>query len=403
MQLKSLWTIDDIRQRLPANGGVGFLFHATDPATVQFAFEAGEFHEDDYWQQPPFIGSPIFLDNRVIGCHIISAIPAQYWADSHTTIRRFRSTAYEPSLQIAADCGLTHVGLGALIPFATQYGQHGQRPKSLRLTTGHAATVAAIWQTVVVVARECEVCPKRLQYAVFGAAGSIGANTAQWLVHQGCTHLRLVDVPERMPRLRDLAVQLREASPFTRVSCHRSDDLPTFAEFEIGVIATNRAEPWIDATLLHKAPVWIDDSHPRAVLPEAEAALDSDVMYLECYLRGPQGMSQTFPFRLPTPRDCYSCFAEAFICWSQGMPADFVVGVPSLAQIEQMDRLLPNHGFFPGPFLSKSGRDISREQLQRASERLQRRVRNQRSFRGGMATDRGRPVGGLVVAEPNRT
>ncbi len=398
MQLKSLWTIDDIRQRLPANGGVGFLFHATDPATVQFAFEAGEFREEDYWEQPPFIGSPIFLDNRVIGCHIISAIPAQFWAGSHSTIRRFRSVAYEPSLQMAADCGLTHVGLGALIPFATQYGQYGHRPESLRLTTGHAATVAAIWQTVVAVARDCEVRPEHLQYAIFGAAGSIGANTAQWLVRQGCTHLRLVDIPERMPRLRELAAQIRESSPFTAVSCHVPNDLATFAEFDVAVIATNRAEPCIDVNLLRKAPVWIDDSHPRAVLPEAEAALASDVMYLECYLRGPQGMSQTFPFRLPTSRDCYSCFAEVCICWMEGMPADFVVGAPSLTQISLMDRLLPQYGFFPGPLLSKSGRDISREQLQRASDRLRHRARNRSSFRDGTTSLHAQSVGGLVVA-----
>jgi predicted amino acid dehydrogenase len=378
MQLKSLWTIDDIRQRLPANGGVGFLFHATDPETVQFAFEAGEFSEEDYWRQPPFIDSPIFLDNRVIGCHIVSALPAQLWAGSHSTIRRFRSVAYEPSLRMAAGCGLTHVGLGALIPFATQYGQHGHRPEGLRLTTGHAATVAAIWQTVVAVASECEVRPELLQYAIFGAAGSIGANTAQWFARQGCTHLRLIDVPERLPRLHELAAQIRPESPFIAVSCHVPSDLTTFAEFDIAVIATNRAEPWIDANLLRKAAVWIDDSHPRAVLPEAEAALASDVMYLECYLRGPHGLSQTFPFRLPTSRDCYSCFAEVFICWMEKMTSDFVVGTPSLEKINLMDRLLPQHGFVTGPFVSKSGREIRREQLQRASRRLQARSRVQR-------------------------
>jgi hypothetical protein len=96
------------------------------------------------------------------------------------------------------------------------------------------------------------------------------------------------------------------------------------------------------------------------VTPEAEAALQGEVLYLECFTRGPVSLSQTFPFRLPTGRDCYSCFAEVFVCWREGMASDFVVGEPSLLQIEQMHRLLPEHGFQPGPLTSKGGVEVSR-------------------------------------------
>lgn len=93
--------------------------------------------------------------------------------------------------------------------------------------------------------------------------------------------------------------------------------------FDIGIVATSSTSPWLGVDVLALAPIWIDDSHPRAASIEVEAAIASSTLYLECFLRGPHGLCQCFPFRLPTSRDCYSCFAEAFICWQLGMKTDF--------------------------------------------------------------------------------
>jgi predicted amino acid dehydrogenase len=373
MKLKTPWTAHDIRSRLPIGGGLGFLFHATDPETVSFAFEGGPFSDEELWAHGPFIGSPIFHENRVVGCHIISPVPAQLWAGGHTGIRRFRQEGYEPSLKLAKECGLTHVGLGALIPFATQFGRYGECPPDLRLTTGHAATVANLGHMVSAIADVGGVKPSELRYAIFGAAGSIGSNVSRWFARLGWGDLRLIDLADRASQVRTLAAEITNDSSRGSVSIHSAEELSTLEPFDIAIIATNKAAPWIDAELLRKAPVWIDDSPPRAVTLEAETELHGEVLYLECFTRGPQGLSQTFPFRLPTSRDCYSCFAEVFVYWREGMRSDFVVGEPSLAQIEQMHLLLPKYGFQPGPLTSKGGCKVGQQIAESIIKRRTRR------------------------------
>jgi hypothetical protein len=50
-------------------------------------------------------------------------------------------------------------------------------------TTGHAATVATIWQQVESLGVLFDFAPSSLSYAIIGAAGSIGANAARWTGH----------------------------------------------------------------------------------------------------------------------------------------------------------------------------------------------------------------------------
>ncbi|MAD79821.1 MAG: hypothetical protein CMJ50_03105 [Planctomycetaceae bacterium] len=122
--LKTVWDPEDIRSRLPASGGVGFLFHATDPTTIAFAFDRFPDDPEELWKIPPFVGSPIFWDNRVIGAHVISPLPATLWATGHAGIKRFRESGYKPMLELAERCGLTHLGLAALLPLVIIYLTH---------------------------------------------------------------------------------------------------------------------------------------------------------------------------------------------------------------------------------------------------------------------------------------
>ena len=57
--------LDAIREALPnGQGGVGFVFHATDWETLSLIFEGVHTRtaalEQQLWEHPPFIGSPIF-------------------------------------------------------------------------------------------------------------------------------------------------------------------------------------------------------------------------------------------------------------------------------------------------------------------------------------------------------
>lgn len=370
MKLKTVWSPSDIRSRLPPHGGLGFLFHATDPGTVHLAFEVTHSGDEDLWSHGPFIGSPIFWENQVIGAHIISPLYADLWAASLAGIRRFREEACGAIFALADECGLSHLGLGALLPFATGHGRDRPSTSAVCVTTGHAATVANIRHMVGLVATHAEVDERELRCLIVGAAGSIGASTARWFAATGLTKLWLLDRGVRTPALAALQSELHQRHPSSSLSVLAYEELDRWPEFDIGIVATNAAAPWMDERLLSRAPVWIDDSHPRAATPQAESAISGRGVYLECYVRGPAGMSQTFPFRLPTARDCYSCFAEVFVCWRERMTTDFVAGYPTLEQIALMDVLLPKHGFQPGPFISKSGHELTQKQLAAAFLRL---------------------------------
>lgn len=363
MKLKSKWTPEEIRRRLPAGGGLGFVFHATDKETISFGAEGIGWTDYELWEEQPFIASPIFFENRVIGAHIIIPPPAELWANSHSGIRRFREKQFTPALKLAEECGLNWLGLAALVPFATGFGSWGREHRRSFATTGHAATVAAIRQQIEALGEELEFRPAEMTYAIFGAAGSIGGNCARWFARNGLGKLLLIDRLERAQQTHALAAELQSSWQCNRVGCHFSHDLKSLPQFEVGIVATSSTAPWIDEALMRRAPIWIDDSHPQAASPETEGALAGSVLYTECFLRGPHGLSQTFPFRLPTPRDCYACFGEVYLCWRAGMQQDFVIGAATLEQIAYADEQLRKCHFEVGPFTGKSGKPVTRMTL----------------------------------------
>lgn len=91
---------------------------------------------------------------------------------------------------------------------------------------------------------------------------------------------------------------------------------------------------------------------------DAEQSTRGETLYVECYGRGPEGLDTGFPFRLPTPRDCFACFAEGYVAWAEGYEADFVTGPPSLVSINSVGDLLAKHGFAAGPLFGKDGTHV---------------------------------------------
>jgi lauroyl/myristoyl acyltransferase len=69
--LKKYISPEEIRENLPKNqGGIGFLFHATDWETLSFSLKnvqkkTPEF-EQKLWNTQPFIASPIYLENQIL-------------------------------------------------------------------------------------------------------------------------------------------------------------------------------------------------------------------------------------------------------------------------------------------------------------------------------------------------
>ena len=372
LKLKSIWTPHDIRTRLPKTGGLGFVFHATDWETVSFAFRGNSVQPEQLWNHGPFIGSPIFDQNQVIGCHIISPLPADLWATSASGIRRFRKVGYHPSMKLAQEAGLTHIGLAALVPYATRFGQLSSAHFNGHRTTGHAATVAAIYLMLKKLENDFSVPIPRLTYAIFGGAGSIGSNVARWLAHNGLRRQVLVDLPNRLTQVQTLCEKLTMEYSDGHFVAHTAETLESGPAFDVGIVATNAGKPWLMERVLHQAPLWIDDSHPQAA--SQSILTTTDVVYLECCLLAPHGISQTFPFRLPTPRHCYACFAEVYLCWKMQLKNDFVTGRASINQIAMMDELLRKGGFSPSLTASKQGTYIPISRLERACQLLKTRI-----------------------------
>jgi len=188
----------------------------------------------------------------------------------------------------------------------------------------------------------------------------MGGATLRALAGLGCEELILVDFAAKHSVLaRRRAEHLSESPGSTSVSCAPYLQGAELPEFDGAVLVTSSMSPFLTGADLRRAKFWVDDSHPRAASEAAEHETRGDTLYVECYTRGPAGLDVGYPFRLPSPRDCYSCFAEGFVSWAEGDTSDFVTGPPTGATLERTARLLAKHGFGPGPLVSKSGLAIA--------------------------------------------
>jgi hypothetical protein len=101
---------------------------------------------------------------------------------------------------------------------------------------------------------------------------------------------------------------------------------------------------------------------------EAEIASRGDTLYIECFARGPLGLNSDFPFRLPSNQDCYTCFAEGYVAWKEGIRSDFITGSPSPHTVAYTGRLLKKYGFITGPLSGKNGTLIERRSTNHIDE-----------------------------------
>lgn len=128
---------------------------------------------------------------------------------------------------------MTHVGLAALLPYATKYGQIPNANESLKLTTGHAATVATIRLMIKNIERLANIDKRTLRFGIIGAAGSIGHNVANRFVHTGLTNLCLIDVKKRINAVSSLAKKIKNANSTYNISFHSYEEIETIPNFDI--------------------------------------------------------------------------------------------------------------------------------------------------------------------------
>lgn len=358
---------EQIRDNLPAGqGGVGFLFHATDWDTLSFSFHnvktRNESFEEELWRTKPFIASPIYSGSQMIGANIACPVPLELWLGSPRGIKRFRETQFFPALELARQAGLNMVAMGASTPYACNYGALPRQTKPPHITTGHAATAAMLKDWAMHCCNELDLEFGNTKLALFGAAGRLGTTVAKYLLYKEAPkELVLIDLPDKVNLLADQARELMAADLLgrTKVSVHTFSPDTALPQFDGAILASSTSVPYLTASDLKRARFWIDDSHPRAASVEAELASRGHTLYIECFARGPAGLDSRFPFRLPSTRDCYTCFAEGYAAWQEGIASDFIIGSPPVWSVSYTHSLLKKYGFTVGPFHGKDGSAIN--------------------------------------------
>ncbi|WP_174543276.1 hypothetical protein [Paraburkholderia monticola] len=354
---------EQIRDSLPARqGGVGFLFHATDWETLSFSFhhvrERSESFEEELWNTKPFIASPIYSGSQVIGANIACPVPLEMWLGSPRGIKRFRETQFFPALELARKAGLNMVAMGASTPYACNYGALPRPVKPPHITTGHAATAAMLKDWAMHCCEQLDLELGNTKLALFGAAGRLGTTVAKYLLYKDAPkELVLIDLPDKLNLLIDQAKELLASDLLgkSKVSVHTFCPDTPLPDFDGAILASSTSVPYLTAADLKRAQFWIDDSHPRAASVEAELASRGQTLYIECFARGPAGLDTAFPFRLPSTRDCYTCFAEGYSAWQEGIASDFIIGSPPVWSVSYTHGLLKKYGFSVGPFHGKNG------------------------------------------------
>jgi predicted amino acid dehydrogenase len=366
LALKHVIHPEEIRDNLPqGQGGIGFMFHATDWDTLSFSFhnvkQRDALFEEELWNTKPFIASPIYQGSQLIGANIACPVPLEMWLGSPRGIKRFRETQFFPALELARQAGLNMVAMGASTPYACNYGALPRPIKPPHITTGHAATAAMLKDWAVHCCNELDMEFGNTKLALFGAAGRLGTTVAKYVLYKDAPkELVLIDLPDKVNLLRDQAQELLASDLLgkSKVSIHTfSPDTP-LPQFDGAILTSSTSVPYLTAADLKRARFWIDDSHPRAASVDAELASRDHTLYIECFARGPAGLDTKFPFRLPTTRDCYTCFAEGYSAWQEGIASDFIIGSPPVWSVSYTHSLLKKYGFAVGPFHGKNGSPI---------------------------------------------
>ena len=127
LKLKRYISPEEVRSKLPKEGGLGFLFHSTDWDTLAFAYdnvrERSPSFERELWDTPPFVASEMYVGDEMIGVNIAMPVPIDMWIGSSGGMREFRAKQFFPALELAAKCNLRMVAMGASTPYVCNYGK----------------------------------------------------------------------------------------------------------------------------------------------------------------------------------------------------------------------------------------------------------------------------------------
>jgi amino acid adenylation domain-containing protein len=232
-------------------------------ASSGVAADRGDFASEPYW-----LGLC-----RVLGRTIALVVMPISERDLLIDSGRARAAA-NATIAYAAGLGARSIALTGLIPSTTDFGRTLEPANGCRLTTGHAATAAAVALTVN---HACRItgCDLRAETVAFVGLGAIGTAALSTLLGRGAHpgRLLLCDVPAKRKHLESLAHELRGAIGFRgEVQVVTRSSLPEDAyQSRFFVCATN-IPGVLDVARLRPGSILIDDSFPFCF--DLDAALE---------------------------------------------------------------------------------------------------------------------------------
>ncbi|NQT29833.1 MAG: hypothetical protein HQ596_04605 [Candidatus Saganbacteria bacterium] len=274
-------------------------------------------------------------------------------------------------VRLAKRWGAEIVGLGALLPWASDYGNcfKGVRDiEDVTITTGHAYTVIEISRMV---RKIISLHPKKDPLvAIVGAGGSTGSCCAQKIVEDGAKNLLLVDKVEKtkvtsLALLRHNLLSINGAA-----TVETSLNLQDVKKADIIVVVTSAEGTIVKSEHLKPGAIVIDDTQPRNIDPKmAKERTDIVILTVLSYIKR---IVPNFRFdrHVPFSDFVFTCLADAALR-AVTNTRENTVGPASMEGVRIIERMLAElEGWDGGSFeelylLSYDRRGVSEEEIGR--------------------------------------
>lgn len=226
--------------------------------------------------------------------------------------------------ELAAAKGVDRVGLGALLPSMTGYGQKlvpqvGYPARS----TGHGYTGYMICQYLFTLVKARETPGTVVRVAIVGAAGSTGTATMRVLKRLWPKEYRivltLVDLPVQRKKLEERALEMDPIGTIETAYGHS-----VLHDCDYIIVVTNGENAKLKSEFVSLGSVIIDDSQPRNTGREL---LEAGVHVVDVLARVP-GLNCNFDFGFQTndPTVTFTCLAETVIAAALDVEGDLALG-----------------------------------------------------------------------------
>lgn len=282
--------------------------------------------------------------------------------------------------RLAKNWGVEYIGLGALHPRYSNYGQiyraQGQEDlKDITITTGHAYTVVVISQMVaklrsrILAVREKKQGKRKIEepvVAVVGAAGSTGACSARKAALDGAKKILLVDTEKetKVARLDDLKKELEKAHPGIEVGI--ATQMKALKTADVVVVVSSAPGVIIESEHLKDGCFVVDDTQPVNVCPQIVEQRAGKVQVFKV-LAPLEGINPDFRFDRHTPLTDYvfTCMADVVMRMRAGHRVDTTgaVELSAVVEVEQVanDNKIPVFG--ENDFFSLNQQPVTVEEI----------------------------------------